>query len=94
MWLLYGVTGFHTTEGRLSGNKTLSGLAWNKAKTAVLLISHLAAELFHGVSFMKKNIKLASAFQASVCITGWWSWWETSELTLIGCCCRRVLKLP
>lgn len=52
------VTGFHTTEGRLSGKKTLLGLAWNSAKSTVSVIGHLAAELFHGISFMKKNIKL------------------------------------
>jgi len=54
----HDVTGFHTTEGRLSRKKSLPGLAWNSAKSIVSVVERVAAELFHGIGFVKKNIKL------------------------------------
>lgn len=53
------VTGFHTAEVRLSGKQTLSGLACNCAKSTVSVMRHLGAELFCGISFIEKNMKLA-----------------------------------
>lgn len=80
------VTGFHTAEVRLSGKPTLSGLACNSAKSIVSVIRHLGAELFCGISFVEKNMKLARKllFRWGGCVflKGWCSeqgCWETTN---------------
>lgn len=58
-------------EGFLE-KKTLSGLAWNSAKSTVSVVGHLAAELFQ-LYEKGHQTDQTSALQTGMCIKGWYS---------------------
>lgn len=66
---------FAEQKGRfLEKNPTLSGLSWNSAKSTVSVTARSVAELFNGISFMKKNIKVTRQLLFRLaCIQGWCS---------------------